>query len=60
MGRENWMKRNGVSMDDLYMVREFAEKTVDSYGGAVIQKLLDRINKQENQHEKKDGARNGV
>lgn len=45
MGRKNWMEKNGVSMDDLYTVQEFAEKTVNSYGGAVIQKLLDRIDK---------------
>jgi hypothetical protein len=44
MGRENFVKNHGLSLDGKTTVKEFIELTEDSYGGDIIKKLKDEYN----------------
>jgi len=41
LGREQFMRDRGLSMDGSFTVVEFVELTKDSYGGDVIKKILE-------------------
>ena len=42
MGRESFVRDNGLSVDDEYTVDEFINLTLNSYGGEIIKELKDR------------------
>ena len=46
MGREDFIKRNGISLSDEMTVKRFTELTKDAYGGDVIKRLEERYFKQ--------------
>ena len=46
MGREDFIKRHGISLSDEMTVKRFTELTKDAYGGDVIKRLETRYFKQ--------------
>lgn len=52
MGRKSFMRNHGIGMDDMYTVSEFVDITGNDYGGDIIKRLADRINKNPNKETK--------
>ena len=42
MGRETWMKDREISAEDMFTVQEFIKLTENSYGGQIIQKIINK------------------
>jgi hypothetical protein len=43
MGREHFVKENGLSLEKQYTLNEFIELTKNAYGGEIIKKLEEAI-----------------
>jgi len=40
MGRDNFVKSNGIDLNKTYSINEFIELTKNQYGGEIIKQLI--------------------